>query len=231
MCLGACFPLSRDLHEGWNLVSLTLHTPVSVDQYLDENLRGGDVVKIWTFDTRWKKYEYGLIEPNPDQYFTKFIPTRGYWFFMNAPGKLMLDEGVRSHGILVPHNGWFLGSFNQGHSLSISLDVLTATNLGKDHVPQNIGKIWEFTSQWKSYSYDQPGLTLFKPGYAYWFLAQDYGKYTIPPFLSLTPEGALSPKAVAAVAPPIEVFQAPLTSTNFSLRGLRNQRVTLRLKQ
>ena len=56
--VSSSYSLGRILDAGWNLVSVPVHSGSDISNYLDQNLTG-TVVKIWTYDGGWKKYEPG----------------------------------------------------------------------------------------------------------------------------------------------------------------------------
>ncbi|MBT3786550.1 hypothetical protein HOF92_16365 [bacterium] len=191
------FSLERALDAGWNLVSVPVHSDTEVSGYLDQNLNG-TVVKIWTYDGGWKKYE----PDGSSNGLTQFQKNRGYWFLMDANGgTLSLDSLVQANALEINLPGWALVSFNQTSSLSYSDEVLGAENIDVNHQVENIQKVWGFGNKaWKSYS---PGslsgtLSNVEPGFAYWFLIQDSETSVVSPGspLLITPTGSSAEAAL-----------------------------------
>ena len=187
-------------------------------------------MKIWSYDEGWKKYEPG-VSKSSDSTLHTFRPTRGYWFLLNAPAQLSLKTKAPLFGISIPYRGWALLSFNQAQEVDLSTKILSKEYFSSSHSPQNIKKIWEFDGHWKSFSFVNPALTTIRPGFAYWFLAGDHNQQTIPPALSITPEGAIPARIPAPVVPRSIVMNTPLTSPNFSLRTLKREFRTLSLPE
>ena len=106
--------------------------------------------------------------------------------------------------------GWTLASFNQGVSLQLGTDVISAETIDENHEPENIAKIWGYDGSWKSYSSSSNSndLAAIEPGFGYWFLVQESNGKVVSGdnAMTITPVGADGEPAVLIVGGATTLF-------------------------
>ncbi|MBW7874574.1 MAG: hypothetical protein H3C47_01145, partial [Candidatus Cloacimonetes bacterium] len=196
------FADTRQLAQGWNLVSVPISQPTAVGTWLaGKNLT--TVTKIWTYDGGWKSWVPGQTEES-GSLFSSFTVNRGYWFLLSSAASY---EFSPSDAALQPlelsATGWTMVGFGNQTPLSFETQVLHQNHIDPNHEPGNIAKVWGYEAVggagWKQYTNATTNTTTtMNPGMAHWFLVQNISGKTVTNEnrMTITPSGAAGSAAL-----------------------------------
>jgi hypothetical protein len=237
-------PIDFALTQGWNLVTVPVNTETEITGFLSTRLldaAGGNapslLVRIWSYGKAsegsapgWLSYATASKETSALQ---NFKPNHGYWFYLSAPAILRLpdDKDFSMRPLEIDRTSWAMVGFGNKVPLSFKDEVLNSNYIDDNHVPENIRRVWGYSSSegWKNY---QPAnqtastTSTMNPGRGYWFYVANHTAgettYTVSESspITITPPGA-SGKAALVIGGGTELFPPSETQVAKAFRGKR----------